>query len=189
MEPEVIQTVLNELIEETKEVKKEQALLTKAIESFGENIKEFEEKLQSLEVKTAPIDIKPLVSFMAEKTNEIKNIIASQPKNVIHENRYFFYPEKFWKEHGKQFVNNIITCIFVSFILIALGLIFQYYLRESSEEKKYKEAWQYLYTGQSDKTKNYMDNIIYKHNNDSIRKAHNEITKDYFRNLKKGNKK
>ncbi len=176
MENEVLTAVLTELLEETKEFKREQMLYTKAIEVFGENMSVFEKKMQALEIKVAPVEIRPIVEKLSEHHVKIERIVAAQPKEVLHENRFLFYSEDFWRTHGKRVVNNFITGFFLIVAFVIALLFLEYYIEKDSENMRYKDAWQYLYVNQDDKNQRYLNTIIFEFNNDSIRDIRNEFT-------------
>ncbi len=112
MTDEVIETVLQEILEEQKEAIKTNQQLIAKIEYLSNQIQSINRKQNNGEVITH-VDTKALLEIVSQGINNINQIIAEQPKNVIHQKRFLFFPES----HAKEYYSVVLRWSF--YIIIA----------------------------------------------------------------------
>ncbi len=93
MEPEVMQTVLLEVLEELQEVKQQQAEAAKALFEIKGNMASFEQKLAAVKIVPPAIDTEPITAVINTGFNDVKTTIEAQPKSVIKQIRILLFPE------------------------------------------------------------------------------------------------
>ncbi|MFT3704785.1 MAG: hypothetical protein QM802_20640 [Agriterribacter sp.] len=99
MENEEIKILLNEILTEQSAYSKETNALQKAVEELTRTVKDFNKRLDGLQSPQSGIDGAQMHIIMRTYTEEIKKIIAQQPKDILQEKRYLFFPEHQAKEY------------------------------------------------------------------------------------------
>ena len=93
MEPEVMQTVLLEVLDELKEVKQQQAETAKALFEIKGNVADFEQKLAAVKIVPPAIDTEPITAVIKTVVDNVITTIEAQPKSVIKQFRILLFPE------------------------------------------------------------------------------------------------
>src|SRR5437868_14304463 len=101
MDNEVIKTVLNEVLEEFKEVKQQQIQTLKTLLKMKANVVDFEEKLTRLNMTPPEINTQPITYEIAKGFDEVKDVIEAQPKSITRQLRIMFFPENNATEYYK----------------------------------------------------------------------------------------
>ncbi|GAC1599216.1 MAG: hypothetical protein NVS3B8_11780 [Chitinophagaceae bacterium] len=99
MENEVMVTVLNEVLAEQKEIAGQVQSLLHNIKVLSSRMESFEKKLDNLKITALPADLQPTQLLIAKNMEVVKKVVAEQPKNVMLEKRYLFFPEHNAKEY------------------------------------------------------------------------------------------
>ena len=108
MEKEILETVLLELLEETKKVNILIEEQNKEIRGLKTAFSDFNRKLTEIKVSAPPPDILPLTKIVTEGISRVQKIVAAQPKQVRHEKRILFFPEWNQKEYYKIIFGRIL---------------------------------------------------------------------------------
>jgi hypothetical protein len=111
MEKEILETVLIELLEESKRLNLLVEEQKKEIQELKSTFSDFDKKLTEIKV-CAPIpDTLPLTMIVTEGIKSMQKIVAAQPKEVVHEKRILFFPEWNQKEYYKLIFGRILFWI------------------------------------------------------------------------------
>ena len=124
MEKEVLETVLIELVEESKRINLMVEEQNKELQELKTLISDFDSKLTEIKVTAPKPDTLPLTIIVEGGINSIKKIVESQPKQVLHEKRVLFFPEWNQKEYYKIIFGRIlfwILCVIVATYCYFLG--------------------------------------------------------------------
>jgi len=182
MNEEVLHNVLNEVLEEQKNLTKEIQFLTTAIEVNYEETKEFQSFVKGI---TVEVPIKPVTDIVNQGIKYIKDVVEKQPKEVLHEKRILFYPEG----NGENFLKLICTRLIWTFCIIGtVWIIIKAggpYYNENSENARYKQAFQWVYMNISNKGQDYLLNAFQEMNNDSIREIRVKQIENYLKKYPK----
>jgi hypothetical protein len=184
MNNDVLQAVLNELVEEVKEIHKDVLLNNKTVEVYTESINKFEEHLKNISVNVSPPDLKPIEQIINYRLNEIKEILKNQSKEVIYEKRILFYPEGDGRNFLKFIADRLlryVTLLGGICLLVWIGL---YYWKINSENERYKYAYLWILYEQDIKTQNYLIENLLDFTNDSLISSRKEVIKQIENKIK-----
>jgi hypothetical protein len=117
MEKDVLETVLIELVEESKRINLMVEEQNKELQELKSLISNFDKKLIEIKVLAPKPDTLPLTIIVEGGINSIKKIVESQPKQVVHEKRVLFFPEWNQKEYYKIIFGRIL--FWVLWVIIA----------------------------------------------------------------------
>jgi hypothetical protein len=121
MNSDVIESVLNEILNDQKETLKLNKQLVRNIENLAGKLECFE-KAMNIQSKIASTDDIKIHEIIREGTEDIKQIVASQQSNIIPEKRIMIFPEFKSSECYKLLFNCIpyLTIATYSFLIIRL---------------------------------------------------------------------
>ncbi len=169
METEIMQTVMNEVLGELKEIKQQQAGQTKILSGLTGKVESFEQKVCDIKVFAPPVDTSHIEFSVADGINRIKSTIEAQPKCIIRQFRVLLFPEHYADQYYKIVFGRLLLWIIIlvlSTYLFALGKQFinNQTLIEENEMflNHYKKAWQYLYKQENKNGKKRMDSAWLK---------------------------
>ncbi len=111
MEKEILETVLIELLEESKRINLLVEEQNKEIQELKSTISVFNRKLTDINVLAPDPDTRPLTKIVAEGISSIQKIVTAQPKEVVHEKRILFFPEWNQKLYYKIIFGRILFWI------------------------------------------------------------------------------
>jgi hypothetical protein len=175
MNEEVLKQVLGEVLTELKNLNNEQKMINVALESYNERINEFQYAISNITIETPKIDIGELRQTIGKTQLEIKNIIAAQPKDIIHEKRILFYPEGDGRNFLKFIADKTILYTLIISGICLLCWIRLYFWKQNSENERYKYAYFWIYQNQR---KNAARELLFEtfndFKNDSIFKIRKE---------------
>lgn len=80
MEIAMMQTVLNEVLEELRELKHQQANLTTVVADLNNKVDDFELKLSDIKVTAPPSNLEPVTSTIKEGISRLGGIIEGAVK-------------------------------------------------------------------------------------------------------------
>lgn len=89
----VLEAALKEVLEEQKNTNKVLEGLTGEVAELKEKTEMMNEKVDNVQVVAPPTDTKPFFTLWAGFAEKIRKIIEAQPKTVIHQRRFLFFPE------------------------------------------------------------------------------------------------
>jgi len=128
MTQEVIETAIQEIMEEQKANRKLSERLTGKIDHLSELIESLKEKQNDRKTNMEPqrTDVLPGVETGLE---DIKQLLKSQSKNVVHEKRFLFFPEHYAKEYYSIILRWILYIIIASYSYSILKHIIDHWSR------------------------------------------------------------
>jgi hypothetical protein len=115
IEKDSLELVLEEFTEEQKAMKNIINEQTNTINTFKKKIEDFENKLDNLKVISPPMNTTPFREIISQGNNEIKKIIAEQPKNVIQEKRFLLFPEHNAREYYSVVLRWVLYIIIATY--------------------------------------------------------------------------
>lgn len=137
MEPEIIETVLKEILEEIKIIHQKNA-------EKEEYIRDIKDKIQSLEktlytqTKPTKIDLSPLQVKLDSGIKHIENIVREQPKNVTRKIQILLFPETGAREYYRLVFGKLFFCmltVLLATYMFSLGKLFIDNWKEVTEKK------------------------------------------------------
>jgi hypothetical protein len=108
MEKEILETVLLEMLEETKKMNVLIEEQNKEIRGLKTAFSDFNRKLTEIKVSATALDTLPVTKIVTDGISGIQKIVAAQPKEVVHEKRILFFPEWNQKEYYKIIFGRIL---------------------------------------------------------------------------------
>jgi hypothetical protein len=93
MENDVIETVLKEVLEEQRLASQKVDELALIVRSLNETNRKLAANLEAFGNKPAPVDLRSTEALLSRNADEIKRLIAEQPREIKHEKRFLFFPE------------------------------------------------------------------------------------------------
>jgi hypothetical protein len=166
METEIMQTVLNEVLEELKELHRQQANLTTVISDLNNKVDGFELKLTDIKVTAPPTNLEPVTSAIDGGILRLGVIIEQQPKSITRHFKFQLFPEYDAPEYYKMVFGRLLFWMMIFVIatyLFALGkqLVEGYNLAryKEAESTQFKKAWIYLYQNSKKTLRLRMDSV------------------------------
>lgn len=165
MNPEITERVLEEVLEELKSINNSMQEQKQQTWQLQEKVEDFAKKLDGKELVAPPVDTKPVQSIIMLAFAKIQQLVAEQPKPVVHERRFLLFPEQYGKEYYNIIFKLIMwmTVVCMGAYLFALG---KQALENAKEVKlreleadHYQNAWEYLYQQQTKQGKMKMETV------------------------------
>ena len=166
MEEEVLQTVITEVLEELKELKEQQAFTQKLLMDLNSKAENHEPALSIAKTEVCSFKADAIAAVMNNGFDDIKSVIAAQPRGITKQYRILLFPEHGAKEYCKivlGWLSLLTTIILITTYLFLLGR--EYVNRDiaikykEAEIKNYRNAWNYLYRNSKKNTRVKMDSI------------------------------
>jgi len=173
MNEKVLETVLNEILEEQKDMWKELSHNTKVIECYSELFKQFEVHIKQFKVESP--DLKPIENILNKRLSKIQELVEVQPKNVLHEKRILFYPEGDKQNFIKFLTNKILLYFSISVICYSLFFMCLNFWKENSKIDRYKYSLYWIYNKASKADRIQIEHVIKEFQNDSIYSARKQL--------------
>jgi len=181
MKDEELNSLLCEIFDDIKVIKKEYEIILLGIENVSNQVETLDKSFDDVPVEQPAISLEPIKELIGHSHRELLDAVKNQPKDVIHEKRILLYPEG----QGKGFLESITRWFIVSLVTLVaiylLGNIIAQYVIDNSENKKYKIAYQWVYINQAEKNQKYLQNEFLLIQNDSIRAIRLKEVKKYFK--------
>jgi hypothetical protein len=92
MELKVLETAVTGLAEDQQATGRKIEEFEKKAKELVEKIDSFSEKLENHQVIAPAPDTGPIVNKLSEFFQKVSDILAAQPKNVIHQRRFLLFP-------------------------------------------------------------------------------------------------
>jgi hypothetical protein len=170
MEPEIIETVMSEVLSELRELKQQQTQQTKAVVILLDKLQNFENKVSDIKVQSSsPIDINSLSKDISDGITSIKSVIETQPKSVIKQYRFLLFPEQNAGEYYRIVIGRLLFWVMVFLLATYLFALTRQFIdnwaivrNNELNGNQYKKAWQYLYKNENKSGKRKMDSGWYK---------------------------
>jgi len=151
MEPKVLDTVMNELLDEQKRTNELLEQETAQQKEIAQKVEGFDDKLGKVRLVVPAIDTKPIVGLMENHFEKIIKILEAQPKNVVYQRRYLLFPEDNTGYYYKIIFGRLIPWAIVIVIFAFLLNLGNTYLERQSEiaNRRYyyetlEDAWNRL---------------------------------------------
>jgi hypothetical protein len=165
MEDEVLQTVILEVLNELKEVRRQQAETMKMLVDIKEKTASSPPPLTALKTETSPVQTEKIIAVMNTRLDAIKQLIEAQPKPVIKQFRVLFFPEYNAREYFKT-LGKIGLCILALIVSSYLFILGQEFILTNSKARQdelvnynYRAVWNSLYRTSKKGVKQKMDSV------------------------------
>lgn len=120
MEPEILESVLTEVLGDLREVKQQQAEQIKLLGGVNSKVEAFNQ--------TPAVDTHALALFIKNAICEIKIMISAQPKSVIRQVRLLLFPEHFAEQYYRLVFGRLLFWMMVFLIATYLFILRKHYL-------------------------------------------------------------
>jgi hypothetical protein len=127
MNHEVIEIAMQEIMEEQKENKKIAEQLIGKIDSLSALVESLKDQRNIMTHVLSP-DSNALREVQTE-LGQLKELMRSQPKNVIHEKRFLFFPEHYAKEYYSVILRWVFYIILATYTYFILKYIIDHWSR------------------------------------------------------------
>jgi hypothetical protein len=156
MEQAVIEHVLQEILQQQKEIGLQMGKDGEARQELFIKLEALEKQLAGIKVPPSP-ELSPTLLLVKNRVEELKSILEAQPKNVVHKKSFQLFPDR-----PVEYYKTIFGSVFKYLVILIVGIyslvIINRYIREL-EYLHYKQAWQYYYSIQREDTKQALDKI------------------------------
>jgi hypothetical protein len=166
METDIVHTVLNEVLEDLKELKHQQVNLTAVISDLNNKVDDFELKLSNIKVTAQPTNLEPVTSTIDLGISRLGGIIEEQPKSITRQIKFQFFPEYGATEYYKIVFGRLLFWMMIFLIatyLFALGRQFidgyNVARYKEAESNQYRKGWIYLYNNSKKAFRIKMDSV------------------------------
>ena len=167
METEIMQTVLNEVLEELKELKQQIAKLMTAATNLVNKVDDFEPNLNNIKVTAPATTIETITSALHEGVLRLARIIDDQPKSITRQYRILLFPESGAREYYRVVFGRLLFWM-ISFLVVtyifSLGKRFidgnSLAKYKEAESSYYRKAWNYLYQNSKKTMRAKMDTVL-----------------------------
>lgn len=99
MDNNTIGTVLQEILEEQRSMTKANRLLMNKADEVTKKLEAIDKKIELAGLTNDCPDTESVKNMLLSGFDNIRQIMESQPKNVIHQKRYLLFPEFTAREH------------------------------------------------------------------------------------------
>ena len=120
-ETPMLEIAFNNMVEEFREVRQQQAETNKVLSILAEKIRIFEERLDNPKVVPAPVNTVPITYALEEGIKKIKSTIEEQPKSIIRQFKILLFPEHNAREFYRIVFGRI---LFWMLIFLAITYLF-----------------------------------------------------------------
>jgi hypothetical protein len=166
MEAEIIQTVLNEVLEELKELKQQVAKLMVVVADLTNKVDDFELKLSNIKVSAPPTNLEPITSTVKEGIFRLQGVIEEQPKSIIRQYRVLLFPEHDAREYYRIVFGRLLFWMMIFLIATYLFSLGKQLIDSNTavrykeaESYQYRKAWIYLYNNSKKGVRGKMDSV------------------------------
>jgi hypothetical protein len=167
METEIIQTVLTEVVEELKELKRQYAKLMAVVADLNNKVDEFELKLNNIKVTAPAPNLEPITSAVNKELFRIGEFMQEQPKSITRQYRILLFPEHYAAEYYRIVFGRLLFWMMVFLIATYLFVLGKQFIDSNTavryreaESSQYKKAWNYLYQNSKKTIRAKMDTVF-----------------------------
>ncbi len=121
MENEVIKTVLTEILDELKSIRKENIIQLQSLQGLQEKLQSLEEMISASKSKQPALNFNDLHTELEKNYERIKTAISILPKNVTHKKQILLFPEYGAREYYCLVVRKI---FFWFFLLLCITYLY-----------------------------------------------------------------
>lgn len=160
MDSEIIETVLREILDEIKQSNLSNKENNIALTENKNMLISIENKLGSKHLINPVVDTRPLEQIISQGINNLSAIIEERPEKSSREFRILLFPEHNTKEYYRVVFGRIIFWLVMLVIAKYIYLLGSEWINISSENQRYKKAWENLYQQQGKANQKMMQKII-----------------------------
>lgn len=124
MEQEVMETVLNEILDEIKFIQQQNAASDKEADEIKNKLQLIEKKLSAIDNKATAVNHQAILQVLNDQVGRLNLKLDAQPKNVIHKKQILLFPEQGAREYYRIVFGRLIFWLIIILItsyLFALG--------------------------------------------------------------------
>ncbi|HVU97323.1 MAG TPA: hypothetical protein VHE34_18970 [Puia sp.] len=151
MEPKVLDTVMNELLEEQKRTNELLEQEAAQQQEVAKKVDGFDDKLGKVRLVVPAIDTQPIAGLMEKHFEKVIEVLEAQPKNVVYQRRYLLFPEDNSGYYYKIIFGRLIPWVIIIIIFAYLLNLGNTYLKKQSEianrryyYETFSDAWDRL---------------------------------------------
>ena len=163
IEPETLQLVLEEFVQEQKTNNQHIETLIIAVNNVGNKIDALKKEDNIAKNVSVPLDIKPMEAILKKGFLDIKFMIGRQPKSIIRKFQILLFPE----QDAKLFYKIVFGRWFLWLaIMVALSNLYNWGIHYNDNNKeiemqqiqndRIRKAWEYMYVNNNKETKKLM---------------------------------
>ena len=163
IEPETLQLVLEEFVQEQKTNNQHIETLIIAVNNVGNKIDALKKEDNIAKNVSVPLDIKPMEAILKKGFLDIKFMIGRQPKSIIRKFQILLFPE----QDAKLFYKIVFGRWFLWLaIMVALSNLYNWGIHYNDNNKeiemqqiqndRIRKAWEYMYVNNNKETKKFM---------------------------------
>jgi hypothetical protein len=148
MDSNILETAITELAQDQKDTNRELVELAKQVKETGEKVDAFSEKLTNLKVTLPAPDTGPITRQNAEYFQKVTDILAAQPKNVIHQRRFLLFPADNTDYYYRVIFGRLFGWAVLFLVCTYLFSLGQQYIEKSTAASNrrynyetYQDAW------------------------------------------------
>ncbi len=153
MKDEILTELLQEILNDNKEIREEQQFLKTALEKF---VSQEQEALEHLKNFKVDIDLSGLKQLMEEKTDRHQTYVKSAIVELSNERKAIIKTITQWKEALISFLKLSIIGATILLIVLLFG---KYIMPTINENLKYKNAYEFLYYNNED-SQDFLQELI-----------------------------
>jgi hypothetical protein len=124
-----MESMWHEILNEQKETNKLNKQLFSKMEYLSGKTETIEKKPNNWQKITSPADTKVFHEIITEGIGSIKQVIAAQPKNVIHQKQIMIFPEFKSPECYRLLFNCIIYITIVTYSFLIIKVIVDHWCK------------------------------------------------------------
>jgi hypothetical protein len=169
METDVVHTVLNEVLEDLKELKHQQVSLTTIISDLNNKVDDFELKLSDIKVTSPPTNLEPITSAIDLGISRLGGIIEEQPKSITRQIKFQFFPEYGATEYYKIVFGRLFFWMMIFLVATYLFSLSRQFIDgyniakyKEAESIQFRKAWINLYDNSKKGLRMKMDSVLMK---------------------------
>jgi hypothetical protein len=144
MDNQIIETVLKEILDEQAQTNQLNRENTHALIEQGNRLKAIEKSLYNKQLAPALPDNKKVENIFETGIKKITEIIADQPRQVIHQKRILLFPEYNTNEYYKIVFGRVLGWLVLLIIATYLFVLGKGFIAAYQENDMYRQGYEQL---------------------------------------------
>jgi hypothetical protein len=151
MDLKILETAITELAQDQKDTNLELVELAKRVKETGEKVEAFSEILTNHKVTVPATDTGPITRQNSEFFQKVSDILAAQPKNVIHQRRLLLFPADNADYYYRIIFGRLFGWAVLFLVCTYLYSLSEHYIEKSTAASNrryyyetYQDAWNRL---------------------------------------------